>query len=338
MRRDFSERQYTLDFEVDPSLRDLPLRADIFLARRMPFRSRHQLQKAFHRREVLVDGRPAVPSHRLRGGERVQVLVEDRAQHIPPGEVRFEVLHEDDEVLAINKPAGVMMHPAGGVLSGTLLNAVHHYFEARGSPVRPVLLQRIDKDTSGLVLMAKNDTAHRFLYRHLARRAFDKIYLAVVPGRMETPDGSCAAPLLAVKGEGARQRMAAGERPGAQAALTYYTTLAANSQASLLGVLLMTGRHHQIRAHMAHLGHPLIGDTLYGGGGDFPRQALHSYWLRFPHPLDQEPRELTAPIPEDLQSLLGALRPAGSHARTWDSGCISRPWNPRTWIGTIRNP
>lgn len=334
MGRDFSVQHKSVEFTVPPGWKPMPTRSDLFLCRQVKTRSRNQLRKAFLEKRVLVHSRPVAPNFRLKGGEKVELLLSPDERYVPPESVPLEVVYEDEHLLAINKQPGVMMHPVGKTLSGTLLNAIHHYFSSRNSPLRPVLLHRLDKNTSGLVMLGKHSDSHRHLYKALQQRGIDKVYLAVCHGIPDPAEGSCRASVAPVEVNGKRCMAVCGEGEG-QSALTAYTTLGTGEGRALIGVKIFTGRQHQIRVHMASLGHPLIGDALYGGGGDFSRQALHSYYLRFPHPATQTEIELFAPLPDDLKSIIPIFRPAESHRSTWDTRCSSRPWNPRTWLGSL---
>jgi 23S rRNA pseudouridine1911/1915/1917 synthase len=335
MQKDLSGKLESVELHVDPTYRPLPLRTDIFLTQRFPKRSRNQLKVLFKEKRVLVNGRAISASHKLKGGEDVSVLLPEDTEYIPPEAVDLNIVHEETSFMAINKPPGVMMHPAGSVLSGTLLNAIHHYFEQQNDPLRPGLLQRLDKNTSGLLLVAKDSAAHQKIQDQLVSHHLDKIYLALCEGIPEETEGVIEAPLGEVPHPFFKKM---GVDPEGKASKTRYQVLATWENSCLLGIRLYTGRQHQIRVHMAHIGHPLCGDELYGGHGPFPRQALHSYFLKLKHPMTGEDFELTAPLPADFVQEF--LRRGAPHSidDNVDMNCSDRPWNPHTWLHKIHNP
>jgi 23S rRNA pseudouridine1911/1915/1917 synthase len=331
MQKDLSKKLESVDLHVHPTYRPLPIRTDVYLTQRFPKRSRNQLQVLFKEKRVLVNGKACNASHKLKGDERVSVLLPEDTEYIPPDAVALNLIHEEDQFMAINKAPGVMMHPAGRVLSGTLLNAIHHYFDQKGNPLRPGLLQRLDKHTSGLLLVAKSNAAHQNIQDQLVSHDLDKIYLALCHG---TPDseGVIEAPIAEVEHPFFKKM---GVRDDGKSSKTRYCTLASWEHCSLLGIRLYTGRQHQIRVHLAHIGHPLCGDELYGGEGPFPRQALHSYFLRLKHPDHGKAIELNAPLPDDFVRELLRLGEPHSIDDNLDIDCSARPWNPHTWLHKI---
>jgi 23S rRNA pseudouridine1911/1915/1917 synthase len=333
MQKDLSGQLQAVDFNIHPTYKPLPLRCDLYLKARFPTRSRNQLQKLFVERRILVNSRPVSASFKLRGGENVRVLLSENIDFIPPESVDLNIVHEEASFMAINKSPGIMMHPAGSVLSGTLLNAIHYYFEQQDDPNRPGLLQRLDKDTSGLLLVAKDNPAHQHLQDQILNHSLDKVYLAICEGTPTTPEGLIEAPIGEVD-HPFFKKMGVDEQ--GKASKTGYCTLATWDHASLIGVRLYTGRQHQIRVHMAHIGHPLIGDELYGGNRTFPRQALHSYFCRLTHPQKNESMDLSADLPEDFQRYLQTQPQPHSIDHNVDMSCSARPWNPRTWLSKIR--
>ena len=334
MQKDLSGQLQSVDFNIHHTYKPLPIRCDLYLKARFPTRSRNQLQKLFVERRILVDSRPVNASYKLRGGEDVRVLLSEDMDFIPPESVDLNIIHEEASFMAINKNPGIMMHPAGSVLSGTLLNAIHYYFEQQDDPLRPGLLQRLDKHTSGLLLVAKDNHAHQQLQDQILNHSLDKIYLAICEGTPAEPEGLIEAPIDEVE-HPFFKKMGVNEK--GKASKTGYCTLATWENASLIGVRLYTGRQHQIRVHMAHIGHPLIGDELYGGNRAFPRQALHSYFCRLTHPQTSKSMDLTADLPEDFQRYLQAQPTPRSIDDNVDMSCSARPWNPRTWLSKIRN-
>jgi len=334
MQRDHAGRPTSIDFEVDLNHRPLPLRCDLFLTRKLTTRSRTQIQSLFKEKRVVIEDRVISASYKLKGGEVVKILLSEDAEYIPPEAVDWELVLEEEHFMVVNKGPDVMMHPAGSVLSGTLLNAIHKYFEDKGDPLRPGLIQRLDKNTSGLLLVAKTPEAHQNLQSQIGNHELDKIYLAFCEGVPENDEGMIEAPLDETYHPFVK-KMAVIE--GGKASSTRYKVLAKWEDRCLCGVRLYTGRQHQIRVHMAHIGHPLVGDELYGGKRDFSRQALHSYYINMTDPLSQEFREFQAPLPGDMISLLDALGPPRSIDDNVDTHCRDFPWNPRTWLHKIHN-
>jgi 23S rRNA pseudouridine1911/1915/1917 synthase len=201
----------------------------------------------------------------------------------------------------LDKPPGLVVHPAAGHWQGTLVNAVLHHCAAvssGGHPLRPGIVHRLDKDTSGCILVAKNDATHAELARQFAERSAKKTYLAVVRGRPRATAGSISGSIA--RHPVHRQRMAVSSKPGARAAETAWKLLATDGKLSLLECRPRTGRTHQIRVHLKHLGHPIAGDRTYGGGADYPRQLLHAWKLEIKHPRTGQDLAFCAPVPEDF--------------------------------------
>lgn len=256
---------------------------------------------------ILVNGRVRWTIDPVFEGEEVVLLLqEEPSVYVPPEPLPLTVVYEDDDVLAVNKPAGQIVHPARGYRSGTLANAVAHHLQQQGLevPVRPV--HRLDMETSGLVLFAKNPWAHNVMALQLERRLLRREYMAVVAGHVWPEEGQVHAPVRRVQGHTVKHEVGEGGRT----ALTYYRVIRKLNEADLVELKLETGRTHQIRVHMAYLGHPLLGDQLYGGPTDrIGRQALHAFRLRFRRPRDNEEITLEAPVPADMADLIAELEP-----------------------------
>lgn len=279
-------------------------RLDRWLAEAWPDVSRARWQRAIASGVVTLNGSAAKASDNVRAGDEV------RAHEPPPGQMRgdaqpenipIEVLYEDNELICLNKPAGLVVHPAVGNWTGTLVNALLHHAEklsAGGHPLRPGVVHRLDKDTSGCILVAKNDTAHAALAKQFAERSARKTYLAIVRGKPRVSAGVITGAIA--RHPVHRQRMAISNRPGARAAQTAWKLLATDGKLSLLECRPKTGRKHQIRVHLKHLGHPIAGDRVYGGGADFPRQLLHAWKLEITHPRTGEELAFSAPPPADF--------------------------------------
>lgn len=301
--------RYTVEEE------DEQTRLDVFLAGQNPELSRARIQKLISLELVTVNGRPARASHRVRGGDCVELKVPDpETPRIEPEAIPLEVCFEDPDVLVVNKPRGLVVHPAVGHYSGTLVNALlHHCRDLSGinGILRPGIVHRLDRDTSGLLMVAKNDAAHLALAGQLKDRAVLRRYTALVHGRPRRETGTVDAPIGRHPRD--RQRMAVTPRSG-RAARTHYRVVRRFDKFSLLELTLDTGRTHQIRVHMAHVGHPLVGDLKYGHARPelgLEGQFLHAGTLGFRHPRTGEVLVFEAPLPSELTAVLERLSPLG---------------------------
>lgn len=337
MQKDFSTPPDSVEWYVDPTLKPLPIRSDLFLKKKLLTRSRTQIQGLFKKKRVLVNTKPVAASFKLRGGETLCVLLDPDREVVDSADIELNILHEDDDFLAVSKPPNMVMHPAGSVTSGTLLNAVHYYYENMGSEVRPSLLQRLDKHTSGLVVLPKNEKAHQTLQQQIVEHSNDKVYLAICDGIPEKKEGFIEADLGKVEHPFVKKMGVYKEGTGGKYAKTGYTVLMKADGYALLGVKLYTGRQHQIRVHMAHIGHPLTGDGLYEGSDSLNRQALHSYYTCFKQPSSGNPCELLAPLPHDMTLFLQDT------SLNWqlcseklDLSHIPTLWNPRSWLDSFK--
>ncbi len=294
---------------------DKQARLDVFLAGQNPELSRARIQKLISLELVTVNGRPVRASHRVRAGDRVELQVPDpEMPRIEPEAIPLEVYFEDADVLVVNKPRGLVVHPAVGHYSGTLVNALlHHCRDLSGinGVLRPGIVHRLDRDTSGLLMVAKNDTAHLALADQLKDREVLRRYTALVHGRLRRETGTVDAPIGRHLRD--RQRMAVNPRSG-RAARTHYRVVRHLRNLTLLELTLDTGRTHQIRVHMAHLGHPLVGDLKYGHARPelgLQGQFLHAGALGFRHPRTGEVLVFEAPLPSELAAILERLSPLG---------------------------
>jgi len=281
-------------------------RLDSFLANALG--SRSQAQRRIDAGAVSVDGRPARKNDRLRGGESIAVAAEP-IEGVAAAAVTapFRVAYEDDALLIVDKPAGVVVHPAGPHRDGTLSVALAARGAAGGEPWRPGIVHRLDRDTSGLLVVAKSEEAHRRLKAALAARKIVREYLALVEGRPPARSGTIDAPLG--RDRRSRKRMSIDtDRP--RAARTHFALEEALSDTTLLVVRLETGRTHQIRAHLEAIGHPVCGDREYGTAGRYGlrRQFLHAARLELDQPFTGEPLSATSPLPDDLAAALEAAR------------------------------
>ncbi len=279
-------------------------RLDRWLAIQWPQFSRARWQKALAAGLIRVNGSVAGAADAVAAGDIVTAFPPPASAppaHAAPEDIPLEILHEDDDLLCLNKPPGLVVHPAAGHWQGTLVNAILHHCASvsdGGDPLRPGIVHRLDKDTSGCILVAKNDAAHAALARQFAERTAQKTYLAVVRGHPRATAGVVTGAIA--RHPVHRQRMAISRHPGARAAETTWKVLTSAGNLSLLECRPKTGRTHQIRVHLKHLGHPIAGDRVYGGGADFPRQLLHAWKLAVDHPQTGRRLEFSAPVPADF--------------------------------------
>jgi len=299
-----------LAFEIEA---DSDVRLDSLVAARAEL-SRTQAATLIANGHVSVSGRREKASYKPVAGERVVVHVPPPAPREIRGEsIPLDIVHEDDDLVVVNKPAGMVVHPAPGNWSGTLVNALVGRggdLSSAGGDERPGLIHRLDKDTSGLLLVAKNDRAHRLLSAALAARRVVRRYAAMIWGHLDADERTVDRPVARDPND--RQRMAVVE--GGKVARTTFRRLARFDSGDLLRAHLHTGRTHQIRVHLASIGHPVMGDDTYGGGGGrklvaLPprRHFLHAAWLRFTHPITGALLDLRAPLPADLRSAIAAV-------------------------------
>ena len=295
-------------------------RLDAFLAEAVEGVSRSAAAKLIESGNVLVNGAAAAKSLRLSGGETVALTLPDPEPiDAAPQDIPLDVVYEDADVIVVNKPSGLVVHPAPGHPDGTLVNALLHHcgnsLSGVGGALRPGIVHRIDRDTSGLVIAAKNDAAHRGLAAQLKDHSLARTYECVAVGNFHEERGTVDAPIARDPRD--RKRMAV--VPGGRAAVTHWEVIARYPGcAHLPGCThlrcrLETGRTHQIRVHLAHLGHPILGDTVYGAKKPVPGltgQCLHASELRFLHPRTGEAVELRCPLPEEFEQLLEKLEKA----------------------------
>jgi 23S rRNA pseudouridine1911/1915/1917 synthase len=310
----------TLVFDV--GLEDAGARLDAFLAARVEGVSRSTLKRVIDEGEVLVGGRAAKPSLKLKGGEHVEVELHAAAppSEVTPEEIPLDIIHEDEEFVVVNKPAGLVVHPAAGVPSGTLANALAFHFEqlSGGGSLRPGIVHRLDRDTSGVIVVAKTVRAHEHLAEQFRERTVFKSYVALVHGVAREERGKIELPIG--RDPSNRTRMS-GRGMNGRYALSLWRVRQRFTRFTLLDVQIKTGRTHQIRVHLAWIKHPVVGDETYGGGRDktlpdpalrarvnaLGRQFLHAERLGFHHPSNGEWLSFTAPLPADLSKFLETL-------------------------------
>jgi 23S rRNA pseudouridine1911/1915/1917 synthase len=321
-------------------------RLDQFLVRHLSELSRSRIQQLIEQHQVLVQAEAAKPSLRLRGGEQIQILGPPQPEPLRaiPESIPLDVVYEDDDLAVINKPAGMMVHAGAGATEdernrGTLVNALLHRFAALsgvGGELRPGIVHRLDKQTSGLIVVAKNDETHRTLAAQFSGRRVKKTYIALVQGWLKQDKGTIHA---AISRDAVRRTRMTTRRSGGREAITHYTVERRIDSPfgpfTLLRVKIDTGRTHQIRVHLASLGHPVVGDTLYGARREVQpahtsttpksvpqaslqllRNFLHATTLEFEHPRTGKLLSLTRPLPPELDTYLLRLEQrAGTEAR-----------------------
>ncbi|MEK1890741.1 MAG: RluA family pseudouridine synthase [Phyllobacterium sp.] len=320
-------------------------RLDAWLSARLaPDLSRNRIQSLIGEGQVSIDGKVIREAkHKLREGSNIAIAVPEPEDATPKGEeIALDILYEDKDLIVINKPAGLVVHPGNGNWSGTLVNALIHHcgdtLSGIGGVKRPGIVHRLDKETSGVIVVAKNDLSHRHLSAQFADHGrtgdLERAYLAIVWGTPDRKSGSVDAPLGRSHRDRTKQAVVHEDREDARHAVTHFDVQEkfgakddATALAALIECRLETGRTHQIRVHMAHIGHPLVGDLDYGSAYKtkanklaeplqgivkrFSRQALHARLLAFEHPSTGEIMHFEAPVPDDMAGLLDAFRTTG---------------------------
>ncbi len=289
-------------------------RLDRYLTERLPDHSRSEIQRWIREGDVLVNQRSAKPSQRLNPADLINVAIPaPKPTTVEAEPIPLTILYEDDDLIAVDKPAGLVVHPAPGHESGTLVNAILHHcpdLKGVGGVQRPGIVHRLDKDTSGIILVAKNDKAHRHLQTQFKDRTIEKTYLALLIGQLEQRQGRIDAPIG--RDPRHRKRMAITSAERGREAITEFEVEAYYGTTTLISAHLLTGRTHQIRVHFASISHPVIGDAIYGPRRDahkLGRHFLHAHRLRFHRPADDAILDLLSPLPPDLQALLDRLSP-----------------------------
>ena len=298
-------------FELEITAEENGTRLDSYLAEELEGISRSYLQKLIGEGLILVNQKTVKSNYKVKTGDSVLVQIPEAAPvDIQPEAMDLDIVYEDSDLLIVNKPVGLVVHPAHGHYSGTLVNGLlAHCTDLSGinGKMRPGIVHRIDKDTSGLLMIAKNDMAHQHLAAQLKEHSIKRAYYALVQGVISEPAGLVDAPIG--RHETDRKKMAVTFK-NSKEARTHYYVKERFAKNSFIECRLETGRTHQIRVHMAYLGHPLVGDPLYGtrkNNLDFPGQALHAYALGFVHPRTGEELYFEAPLPEHFQSVLKTL-------------------------------
>ena len=299
----------TRTLQVNPE--DAGARLDAWLACRLPDVTRSAAARLCEEGRVCSAGRPLAKNHRLTGAETVSVALPDPAPiEAAPEDIPLDVVYEDGDVIVVNKPKGLVVHPAPGHPDGTLVNALLHHcgdsLSGIGGALRPGIVHRIDRDTSGLLIAAKNDFAHQRLSAQLQDHTLSRVYRCIVVGNLREDSGTVDDPIGRCPADRKKMAVVAGGRP----AVTHWTVLERLPGHTYVECRLETGRTHQIRVHMASIGHPILGDTVYGSKKPVPGlqgQCLHAVGLRFLHPRTGEAVELWCELPEEFQAQLRRL-------------------------------
>ena len=287
-------------------------RLDAFLASSLDGLTRSQAARLIESGEVAVNGKTAGKSYKLAGGEDIAVtLPEPEPVEAVPQDIPLDVVYEDADVIVVNKPSGMVVHPAPGHPDGTLVNALLYHcagtLSGVGGALRPGIVHRIDRDTSGLIIAAKNDAAHQYLSAQLDDHTLARTYECIVVGALREDRGTVNAPIARHPTDRKRMAVVAGGRE----AVTHWEVIARYPGYTHVRCRLETGRTHQIRVHMAYIGHPILGDTVYGAKKEVPGltgQCLHAVGLRFLHPRTHEVMELSCPLPEEFTRMLQKIR------------------------------
>ncbi|MGI5959175.1 MAG: RluA family pseudouridine synthase [Massiliimalia sp.] len=287
-------------------------RIDKFLSEQFPDKTRTSLQKMIEEENVLVNQKAVAKNYKLRANDQVEVVFPQPVElNLVPEEIPLDIVYEDDDLLVVNKPKGMVVHPAPGNYSGTLVNALMFHcgdsLSGINGVIRPGIVHRIDKNTSGLLMVAKNDLAHQCLAEQIQEHSFLREYQAVVYGRVKEEQGTVNAPIGRSKTD--RKKMCV-TLTNSKEAVTHYEVIERYAQFTHMKFRLETGRTHQIRVHMAYLGHPVAGDDVYGPKKVIEKlqgQCLHAKKIGFVHPTTKEWMEFDSPLPDYFQSFLHSL-------------------------------
>ncbi|ACQ52694.1 RluA family pseudouridine synthase [Clostridium botulinum] len=268
------------------------------------------IRKAVRDGRVFVNKEKVIKKHKLSQDDLIEIYMqEDEHQNIEPEDMNIEIVYEDNDIIVINKRPGIVVHPTKGHPTGTLSNGILYHFKKNGEKSIVRLVSRLDRDTSGLIIIAKNQFSHMRLASDMSKDSFRKIYIAVVHGSMKEKEKRINLPIYKEEESESIKRIV-DER--GQESITTYKVLEELSKGSVVRLELETGRTHQIRVHMSHLGHPLYGDSLYGKGEEekeyIERQALHAYKLEFPHPRTGDILKLQCSLPNDIKNLIEKIK------------------------------
>ena len=291
---------------IDVSDEETGERIDSFLSGKTEF-TRTRIQQLIKERNIMVNGKATKSSYKIEKDDEIVIEVpEAETTEIKPENIKIDIVYEDSYIAVINKQAGLVVHPAHGHCSGTLVNAIlYHIKDLSGinGEIRPGIVHRLDKDTSGLIVIAKNDKVHAALTEMFQKKKIKKTYLAILKGKLNKSEGKVVTQIGRDKIDRKKMTVIDDASKG-KIAITNYRVISQNSLFTLVKVNIETGRTHQIRVHMRHLGYPILGDSVYGRKDNEKRQMLHAYRLKFLHPVTGNPMEFAGEIPEDFQRAL----------------------------------
>lgn len=287
-------------------------RIDKYIAKCLPDLSRVMVQKLIEEKQILVNEKSVKTSYTVQKGDKITITIpEAKETTLKPQDIPLDIVYEDDDILVVNKAKGMVVHPAAGNPEGTLVNAVMAHCKGNlsgiGGELRPGIVHRLDKDTSGLLIVAKNDKAHSQMSKQIQDREVKKIYIALVRGIISENEATINMPI----GRSMQDRKKMAVTKKGKEAITHFQVLERFDKYTLLKVKIDTGRTHQIRVHMAEIGHPVVGDMLYSNGKNefgVEGQMLHATSLDFKHPVTQKPLHLEAPLPEYFEEVLKQLK------------------------------
>lgn len=291
-------------------------RMDSFLSRKTDF-TRSRIQQLIKNGDITVNGKNAKnnkkikSSYKIEENDKIEIFIPETEQaEIIPENIKIDVIYEDEDIAVINKKAGLVVHPAQGHYSGTLVNAIlYHIKDLSGinGEIRPGIVHRLDKDTSGLIVIAKNDKAHINLAKMFQEKKIKKTYLAILKGKLTKEKGRIVTQIGRDTDDRKKMTVIKGNDRGKEA-ITNYNVICSNELFTLVKVYIETGRTHQIRVHMKHMGYPILGDMVYGRKDSEKRQMLHAYKLEFLHPVTEKPMKFISEIPEDFRKALKNIK------------------------------
>ena len=291
---------------IDVSDEETGERIDSFLSGKTEF-TRTRIQQLIKDKNITVNGKPTKSSYKIEENDEIAIEVpEVETTEIKPENIKIDIVYEDSDIAVINKQVGLVVHPAHGHFSGTLVNALlYHIKDLSGinGEIRPGIVHRLDKDTSGLIVIAKNDKVHAVLTEMFQEKKIRKTYLAILKGKLNKSEGKIVTQIGRDKNDRKKMTVIDDAAKGKNA-ITNYRVISQNNLFTLVKVNIETGRTHQIRVHMRHLGYPILGDSVYGRKDNEKRQMLHAYKLEFIHPVTGRQMEFIGEIPEDFQKAL----------------------------------
>ena len=288
------------------------MRLDMYIAQKNDKLSRSMIQKLIEDGEILVNGQTKKISYKVHKGDEIEINIpKPRETNIKPQNIPVDVIYEDSDIIVVNKPKGMVVHPANGNPDGTLVNAIlalcKDNLSGIGGEIRPGIVHRLDKDTSGLLIIAKNDLAHKNISEQIKNRQVKKIYIALVKGNVAEDEATIDMPI----GRSTKDRKKMAVRKDGKTAITHFKVLKRYNKYTLLEIKIDTGRTHQIRVHMAEIGHPVVGDMVYSSGKNefgIEGQMLHAKSLDFKHPVTGKEMHLEADLPQYFVDVLNKLQ------------------------------